>query len=193
MPNYKTADPTLEIFTENLTDYLDKINDQWIGALIVLLWAYGIRYEELRTLTFYDFSIENDQGEYLVIQAPPVKNRKTDRRALWLSTDTAYFKEILIPYIEARKYPKNQDFKPFPYTRVYAWMKLKKIDPRLSPHVFRHNRLTELSAQYTGDNLTYSDRELQDWAGHSDLRSIKNYRHKVSALTRSVGKKAVIK
>jgi len=55
-------------------------------------------------------------------------------------------------------------------------MEIKKLNPKVSPHVFRHTRLTKLALRgATGP-------DLMDWAGWTDIRPAAKYLHAAGKL-----------
>lgn len=59
----------------------------------------------------------------------------------------------------------------WPRSRARAWQVIKGAKSDMSPHIFRHDRLSKLSL--AGADGT----ALMEWAGWSDLRPAANYLH----------------
>lgn len=182
MPEYKTANPRKRITASSLGEYLKKSKNlghkKWVQALLVLVWAYGIRRGEISKLRKKDLSIKNG---YLFINSTPLKNPTKPDRELPLSLDTPYF-DMLLDYIDELE----PDDYLLPMSEKTFYRRLKKIDEELSPHVFRHNRGTELPFE------TDNPYEIMSWMGHSDLRTALKYMHGSGRLAQKLGKKMQI-
>lgn len=183
MPQYITANPRKRITTNTLGEILEKSYELghalWVQALIVLAWAYGIRRGEIYKLRKKDLKVLDG---FLYIDSVPLKNPSKPDRELPLSVDTPYL-DILLHYID--KLEDKDSLLPMSVKTFYR--RLKKIDPELSPHVFRHNRGTELPFQ------TDNPYEIMSWMGHSDLRTALKYMHGSSRLAQRLGHKMTIK
>jgi integrase len=152
-----------------------KVKEPWLGASMVLLWAYGIRIGELEKLRKKDFSIRDG---YLYVDAPPSKNPNNPERLLPLSLDSPFF-DLLLHYLRTLK--RDDIF--LPVHRTTFWRRLKMIDPELSPHVFRHVRATEIAK--TRPHVF----ELKSWLGHSDIRTSQKYIHASGVFAEDLGKR----
>lgn len=67
--------------------------------------------------------------------------------------------------------------------RVIAWCEMKKVSPKIWPHLFRHTRMTRLAEQGA------TEMQLMTWAGWSDARPAKDYVSRSSTLIEELGKK----
>jgi integrase len=169
MPNYQTADIYLSITPELLGTFLNRSHDlghkDWVRANMVMVWAYGIRRSEIKAVYKRDFSFRSG---YLILRSVPLKNPEKPDRVMPLKVDTTPYLDLLIDYLNSIDF----DDPVLPKSTHTFWRRLKKIDKRLSPHVFRHNRGTEIS--FATDNPY----EIAGFMGHSDIRSAQSYQHK---------------
>lgn len=182
MPEYKTANPRKKIPSNTLGKMLEKSyklkHRFWVQALIVLIWAYGIRRGELSKLRRKDLRVE---GDYLYIDSTPLKNPNRPDRELPLSLETPHF-DILLTYLGKLE----PDDYLLPVSEKTFYRRLKQIDSELSYHVFRHWRGTRLP--FTTD----SPYEIMGWMGHSDIRTAIKYQHQSGVMAQNLGKKMKI-
>jgi len=183
MPAYKTANPRKKITSTTLGQYLKTCDllefKTWVKACMVLLWAYGIRIGELRRLRKEDLTLSDG---YLIIESIPLKNPSDPFRDLPLKTNTPHL-TILIKYW--LMLPAGS--KILPHSENTLRRRLKKIDPELSPHVFRHWRGTRLGF------ATENPYKIMGWMGHSDIRTAVKYQHMSGALADKLGREMEIK
>ena len=178
MPEYKTARPHDPVTHEDMEVFMGSDAEPWVKALVVCLWVFGIRIGEARSRLRKDFSIQ--QG-YLWLNAPPLKRTDEPRRVLPIRIDTPFL-EYLLSYI--RDLEPNK--KIWGYSSVWCWVQLKRLDPTLCAHRFRHNRATMIA-------LTRAHPyELQSWLGHSDIRMASLYIHSSGVFAEDLGKRLVI-
>jgi len=112
-------------------------------ALIGMLWIFGKRISEVLKVRKKDVWVE---GEYLmvyftVLKKPGIKEQPIEKR---------YLKRIkrIHPYaqfiIDCAKGLKPDDLL-FPITRTKAWRLLKRMNPDIYPHFFRHSLATSMA------------------------------------------------
>ena len=171
MPEYKfdRKEPTDEA---EMRQTLAAMNKPWLKSLVVFLYLIGPRISEALMMKRKDFWIEGDQ---LVTRIYVLKKRSKAKTAyednahvLHLSLNSPFLKEVLLPYIEAIAEPEARVWR---HSRQWSWACLKKANPKISPHIFRHDRLTKL-ALAGADAFT-----IQDWAGWADVRPASSYVH----------------
>ena len=99
---------------------------------------------------------------------------------LHVSLDAPFVRDVLLPYINS---VEDRDAKLFPRTRQLIWLRLKELNPLISPHVFRHDRLMKLALKGA------SEAQLMDWAGWSDPRPAQHYIRATGRLARQLADK----
>jgi integrase/recombinase XerD len=146
----------------NQTDSLE------LKVLLILLYRTGARITELLKLKVEDFVVLEDR---IRISIPTEKKKSQSpieqRRTIEISRNFDYI-NYLIEYLTFLKEPGT---KLFSRSRVNYWYKIKKLKPDLSPHIFRHSRLTLLA------EAGASEQELKYFAGWTDTRPSSNYIH----------------
>lgn len=169
MPKYKFTRKETTTVTEiqkaiTLTKY------QWLKALITFLFTYGCRITEALNLKRSDVWLEDT---YIIAQIGVLKRRDKKQgpyenlpHLIHASINTPLVKENLLPYLLEQK---SSDAKLFPISRQLVWLRLKEVNKKLSPHVFRHDRLMKLALKGA------TEAELMDWAGWTDSRPASNY------------------
>ena len=181
MPEYKYANKYKVLKKNDVETWLSLDEPRWVKALLIFLYLYGVRIGEALMIKREDLY---ELDEYLYLMPPEtalLKNQDPYPRHLPLS-----IKAPGMSYL--RKY--QEDLEPqdllFPYSDSYCWKRIHRVDPELSAHVFRHNRLTEFFLQDA------TEVEVQVWAGHSDTRQASNYRHRSGILSEKLGKKTKV-
>jgi len=169
MPRYKFKRREITTVAE-VRDMIERARWDWLRALIAFLYLFGCRISEALNLRRKDVWVE---GSYLVAKIGVLKRRKEARgpyenvpHLIHVSLNAPFVKDVIIPYIE-----KIEDYERrlWPYTRQLVWMRLKELNPFVSPHVFRHDRLMKLAMKGA------TELQLMDWAGWSDPRPAENY------------------
>lgn len=177
MPKYITANRSKEITSVDIGNYLLEIREEWFAAILVFLWAYGVRIGEALRLRRVDFY---QADGYLWVNCPPLKMRKEMRRVLPISLKTPHIAE-LVKYLDELDAP----YLVWPMSRMTIYRRFKAIDEELSSHVFRHNRATQLALTRPHPY------ELQSWLGHSDIRMASKYIHASGIFAEDLGKKVI--
>jgi integrase len=95
---------------------------------------------------------------------------------LALSRGAPFVEDVLMPYLGNF----SGDGRLFPYSREYAWEMLKDLNPKVSPHIFRHGRITQIIGS------TGSVAKAKAWARHSSINTTMSYAHE-SELLEGVG------
>jgi integrase len=195
MPKYKTAQPHAPISLEDVERYASMDVEPWVKALVFTLWAWGVRIVEVvgrkeqvikgRVYPEFPPKIKRDlriEDGYLWLNVPPAKNKKDELRNLPIKLDTPHI-DLLLSYLNTLE----ETAVIFPYSSEWCWVQLKKLDPTLCAHRFRHNRATKIA-------LTRAHPyELQNWLGHSDMRMSNNYIHGSGVFAEELGKKMDIR
>jgi integrase len=187
-PGYKRGRCTFRretLTTEGeVLSMLNRAREWWVQALVVVLYLYGARISEALELRKEDVVVE---GKYLVINFPILKKRMdtgpygTPKHRLRVPLTAPFVDQVIVKQVGQFS---DRD-RLFPYTRVTAWKKIKELRPdgAISPHVFRHDRLSKFAL--AGE----SPYKVQAWAGWSDQRPIKNYVHLFEEDLKDMGEK----
>jgi len=169
MPIYKFKRRKLTT-EEEVRSMIEKAKWPWLKALIAFLYLYGCRISEALNLKRSNIWVE---GDYLIAEIGVLKRRREKRgpyenipHLIHVSLDAPFVKDVLLPYIEEIK---EKEARLFPVSRQLAWLRIKELNPNISPHVFRHDRLMKLAMKGA------SEAELMDWAGWSDPRPAGTY------------------
>lgn len=147
---------------------------RWLKAAIAFLYVFGCRVSEMLAIRRSHFRWDN---EYLHVVIPILKQKKkhgpyaTAKHQLRVKRDTPFVNDVLIPYAKMFEDAKLL----WPTTRQRVWRKMKKLNPKLSPHVLRHDRLMKFAL--AGATAF----QLQDWAGWTDTRPAAAYIRKTGA------------
>jgi len=159
---------------DEVLDMIEAANEDWLKALIALLYLYGMRISEALRLTPNDFSTE--YKKWLACRVRLSKKRKTKGPVEPMHILRAnYKKESLRPFILPLMRHLIDRTKRFPQEplwvqdRTTIWKKIKQLNANCSPHFFRHSRLYHLAEK--GATAVV----LRDWAGWSDLRPAGSY------------------
>ena len=156
---------------------------KWVGVLAAFLYVFGCRINEAMKLKPEDFEISED---YLAVKIALSKQKKKQTTGPYdmsfhyvhVARSTPFVDEFIIPY---RLSIRGE--RVFPYSRIWAWRKLKELNSQISPHVFRHDRLTKLAMSGASGAV------LQDWAGWSDLRPAGSYLRTTGAIQKQFADK----
>ena len=174
MPRYKFTREDI-ISQQEMEETLAKTDKLWLKALISFLYVFGVRISEAIRLRRRDFAIEGDK---LTVNVGVLKKRtssgpfKEAYHILRVNLNTPF-----VNYITEWMNQRQPDEFMWPLGRTWAgarkraWMCIKELNPNMSPHVFRHTRLTKLALK----DATGPD--LMDWAGWADLRPAARYLH----------------
>lgn len=155
----------------------------WLGErnfiIISILWALGLRLNELITLKVKDFEPGHDPANKIGLIR--IHGKGDRQRALWV-VDRLY--ENLIHYLEHPKSPKcktapmfitEQNNKVISHDRVQRMIKESArkagITQRITPHVFRHSFATELY------HRKIPPKAIQALLGHGHLAESAIYIH----------------
>jgi len=169
MPKYKFK--RRELTTEaEVRDMIIRARWQWLKALIAFLYLFGCRVSEALNLYRKDVWVE---GNYLVAKIGVLKRRRERRgpyenipHLIHVSLNAPFVKEVLLPYLNKIDDPNR---KLWGKSRQLVWLRLKELNPLISPHVFRHDRLMKLAMKGA------TEAQLMDWAGWSDPRPAGRY------------------
>ena len=159
---------------------IDRTN--WLGErnfmIISLLWALGLRLNELITLKVKDFEPDHDPINKIGLLR--IHGKGDRERALWV-VDKLY--ENLIHYLEHPKSPKfktapmfiTEQNKVISHDRVQRMIKESArkagITQRITPHVFRHSFATEMY------HRKVPSKAIQALLGHEHLAESAIYIH----------------
>ena len=182
MTNFKYAKKDKLITSQVFKNMLKSAEKAWVKSLLVYLYLYGVRITEAIRINLEDLTIESfNNVEYLIANSPTLKNRKVHNRRIYMPLNTVYL-PILLGYMDGHKGGRL-----WPYSRVWAWKHVTALNPEVSPHVFRHNRLT----RFAQDEATAF--QIQSFAGHSDLRPASSYIQTSGVITRKLVEGRIIR
>jgi len=172
MGKYVYADPNYDITIEDIDETINNNAEVWVNQLIVCLYYFGVRISEalmLRPMDFKRFIHKKSGRVYLQVRSPTLKKRKDKHRTLYVPMDQPY---VLDLYLYARSVHSPH---VFTYSRQWSRVKIQRLLPQVSPHVFRHSRLNDFAQNKE------TEFSLQSWAGWSDTRPAKDYVQPVKA------------
>lgn len=164
MPHYKHADPKRKITPQTLDTFMGSDIENWVKALFVFLYYFGVRITEALGTNVRDLEvIPGDEGDMLHVTVPTLKNTSQDSRRLWVPIDQPYVMFLIA-------YAKERDTGAlWTYTREWCRRKMQTVYPWITPHGFRHNRLDTFAQERA------TPFELKSWAGWSDVRPAEAY------------------
>lgn len=169
MPKYKNIrkETTTEI---EIAEMIKEARWNWLKALIAFLYLVGCRITEALNLKRRNLWVD---GNYLIAQIGVLKKKETQKgpyditpHLIHINVNAPFVKTIILPYLETIT---DREERLFPYTRQLAWYRMKQLDPFISPHVFRHDRLMKLALKGG------TEAQLTDWAGWADSRPASYY------------------
>ena len=175
MPKYKFKRDKLTSL-EEVKEMINKAEEAWLKAIIAFLYVFGCRISEALELRIGDVHIfKEGKNLILEVELPYLKKKNKPEgpyEKLHILRVNVYETPILIHFIKYYHNIKKNSGpheRVFPYSRKTVWKKMKKLNENISPHVFRHDRLTKLAIKYADPFL------LKYWAGWEDLRPAQNY------------------
>lgn len=160
---------------EEIERMIDGASELGFKALLAFLYLYGCRISE--ALKMYPRDIYLKWGKWLYAEIPLSKKRKAHKspikpkHTLRVSVRQEKFKPLILPLLKHLTDRRRSHYQEplWDMTRVTVWRKIKDLNPNLSSHFLRHNRLHDLAVKGA------SAFELQDWAGWADARPAANY------------------
>lgn len=161
------------ISEKELVATINNARNDKVKALIAFLYKTGVRIGEARAVRKKDFLINEEEG-FWAVQVPTLKQRRKffkPYRVLKIPID-GLFAKIILPYLQKIQNPETL---VFPFSSTYYWKALKKANPNLYPHFFRHNLASVLSEDV--DAVA-----LQQWFGWTTLEMAVNYTHRRQAI-----------
>lgn len=126
---------------KEIVDTLNNIKSNDVRAFVVMLYKTGARRGEVKLIKRKD--IEYNE-EYWTVKLTTLKQKKNlygNSRTVKIVRD-GLFDRILLPHIQTINNPEELLFK---HSVVYYWQMLKKSNPNIYPHFFRHNLACTLS------------------------------------------------
>lgn len=163
---FKREDITTQ---EEIQTSLDKTTIPLLRAILVFLYLYGARITEVLNLKRKRIRWD---PKYIYAEVGVLKRRDSAVGPYKMVPHIlrvhrkAPFIGILLEYLEGIQ---DGERLVFPVSRQWVHTKFKILNPFLSPHVLRHDRLFKLALAGA------SEYELMDWAGWSDTRPAGSY------------------
>ena len=151
---------------EEVKDMVERAKPE-VKELIAFLYLTGCRISEALRVKVEDVWLEGD--DRACFRIPILKTGKGGKHVIKVSRNAPFLGLILEKW--RHKNVNNQITEPLFFfssnlnsARVMAWRKIKKLNPRVYPHLFRHTRLTRLAEK----GATAS--QLQAWAGWESIK-----------------------
>jgi integrase len=137
-------------------------SDPELKSFIAFLYLTGCRISEALQVRAEDIWEEEDK---INIRIPVLKTEYAGKHIVKIAKSAPFMSLILEKkaqkQIGERIWNFSQNLKS---ARVIIWRKLKALNPRIYPHLFRHTRLTKLAEK----GATAS--QLQVWAGWKSIK-----------------------
>lgn len=173
MPKIKTIREDI-ISDEELKETINNAGTNEMKAFIAMLALTGGRISEVISIKAKDIEVGEDFWSLSILtkkqrpkewQIPPRRTLKFPREVL--------FEKVIKPYINSGRF--KQEHLLFPKSDVFYRVQLKKINPNVYPHLFRHTLATKLS-RFTNSH------ELKEWFGWSSIIMSDKYVHSRQAI-----------
>ena len=163
---YKNGKPNREISVIELIKYLEKATFIRLShkAYFVLLYWIGARRTEPLNLLKEDLREESDR---LFMKIPAFKHGERGGE-IELPMDLPGIIFLKNRWIKTRKHRRL-----FPFATSTSWRIIKRVDPKLSPHWFRHNRITKFRKLLDLKKISKDD--IKSWTGIKSDRTIEGY------------------
>jgi len=186
VPRYKYSRRDLVIPEAEVEAMIIGASHLWLQAMIAFLYIYGCRVSEALGVQLRDCSME---GGYLRVRIGVLKKRvkgpfEADPHQVYARRQ-APFMRYLMAYIQAVSKGGSLERELWPYSRQWVWQKIKALNPKVSPHAFRHSRLQDLADRGA------TPWELRDWAGWRDTRPAEAYVQRSGRTTKRLADKIV--
>jgi site-specific recombinase XerD len=185
LPRVKVPKSTLNkpLATHTLVKLLNSCNrTKWMGmrnfTIIALLWALGLRVNELRAIKRRDIDLDYDPGNRTGTLLVHGKGGK--ERTLFIVDDLF---DTLFHYLSLKKTPKRLNSLIFPCSKgpVIGSSRVRQmimetalkagITSRVTPHVFRHTFATDMYSRGVPVEA------IKDMMGHESIRETSVYVH----------------
>ncbi len=157
---------------QEMVDMFSVIDNPRDRALLVFAYLTGGRISEILELKPSNIdTVEIDEKTFVRIEIPNRKNKNKNWKILPISTEKEY---ALLGLVDDYFKTVSGDRCLFDFTKQRAWQIITKHFVyegfQLSPHFFRHIRLTHLVTIYG-----FGEHQLMMFAGWSDPRPAKHY------------------
>lgn len=119
------------------------------------------------------------RGKFLRINATEVRKHGKRITPLWIRVDKPGVEDIIEAWKET-----NRGQRIFPICKSYAWRFVKDVTGNLYPHFFRLNRATRFA-----EHPETSVKDLKDWFGWVDARTIEKYMAKGGRQTKRMAER----
>lgn len=179
---YCNGRPNRELTLAEFTNVISKskIEKRYKAYVVMLYWIGCRRGEPLRYivkkdgkktvkyegLKKEDIKLENDS---LIISNLPAFKHGERGGAIGLPL-SFYGVNLIREQWESKIKPNSL---LFDFCDKTGYLKVKKLFPKMSPHWFRHNRVTQLRKQIDGENVSIDD--VKSFTGIKSDRTIQNY------------------
>jgi integrase len=156
-------------------------NTQKYKVLIAILYLTGHRINEILKLHREDVELVNKK---LVFHILVSKRREFFRHDIYVGESSPYVNMIndYVQTLDSGKLLFESEYElDTPITRQYVGIILRRLDPTVHPHLFRHTRATMFARS------GYSEWQIQAWFGWKTSGMATNYVSKGSAMLGDMG------
>ena len=166
MGKYKNGKPNREIPIKEFIKYLDhgKFLKHFHKAYFVLLYWIGCRRSEPLNMTKED--LQEKEGS-LWIDIPAFKRGERGGK-IELPLDLPGVEILKQRWLKCRK-----NRRMFPFATATTWRIIHRINPKISPHWLRHNRITGF--RRLKDQGKISTDDIKSWTGIKMDSTIEHY------------------
>ena len=166
--------PKIKVVRDDVLDEAEvimtfnRLESLQMKAIVYLMWFSGARVGEVVMLKLKDIK---DGENFIEINMPTLKQRKQiiPRRVLKIPKDKIFYPFFKRHILSIR--PQEGHMALFDLTPFTIWYELKKANPDIYPHLFRHSRATILS-----EKVDVFD--MKETFGWSDLQMANTYVHR---------------
>jgi len=155
---------------EEIQDNINNSRWPWLKSIFAFLYLFGPRISEALSRKRKHFTFE---GNNLAVRIGILKRKekpagpyKEIPHIIRISINAPFMRGYLVPYIKNFHDPEMY---LWPFSRQLVWKRMKEVNPNLSPHLLRHDRLMKLAIEGA------TEMELMDWAGWNDPRPASTY------------------
>jgi integrase len=153
-------------------------------AIIALYYIFGVRRDEPLEMRKEDIWMD-ERWLYLKVKREKVPKRMVMPRidTLKVSKETPFLCHLILHWAEIKPGELLFAYHSNPKTASHhVYMMIKKLNPNVWIHLFRHTRAERFRA------LGYSDAELMSWFGWTDPRTPAHYVHPSTKTIEDMGR-----